>query len=155
LGLDSYQLLFLQAPPSALLVFGLSALTEPFGGSDGLLHFDYTAASLAAILGTAALSFCVNLSIFLVIGRTSPVAYNVLGYFKLVCILASGFVFFREEANGIKVTGTAITFVGVCVYTQLQQSLKSGWEEREKAEKAEGTYPLLAIVSPRDTAKCV
>jgi solute carrier family 35 protein E3 len=165
LGLDSYQLLFLQAPPSALLVFALSAVSEPISGPGGLLDYAYTYSSLSAILGTAVLSFCVNLSIFLVIGKTSPVAYNVLGYFKLVCILAAGFLFFHEEANTVKVAGTVITFVGVCVYTQMQQSLKSGWEGREKqaeqqngsatsqqqkaagATKDEATYSLLSMPS--------
>jgi solute carrier family 35 protein E3 len=66
LGLDSYQLLFLQAPPSALLVFGLSAATEPWIGPGSLAEYPFDTENLSAIIGTALLSFCVNLSIFLV-----------------------------------------------------------------------------------------
>ena len=152
LGLDSYQLLFLQAPTSAVMVLLISFLTEPWGfaldpasasagagaasdsaaASVGVLTYPYTFESSCAILGTGLLSFCVNLSIFLVIGKTSPVAYNVLGHFKLVCILLSGLLFFGEEASPAKLLGTALTLAGVLAYTHWQQNLKSGWEGRDK-----------------------
>jgi solute carrier family 35 protein E3 len=155
LGLDSYQLLFLQAPASAVLVFALSIFTDDYFGDAGILAFPYTRGSMAAIIGTGLLSFCVNLSIFLVIGKTSPVAYNVLGHFKLVCILASGFLFFEEEANATKLFGTALTFGGVLIYTHLQQNLKSGWETRDKAAAASAaqqaaTQPLVQQLSSED-----
>jgi solute carrier family 35, member E3 len=44
-------------------------------------------------------AFMVNLSIFLVIGKTSAVSYNVLGHAKLCCILVSGYVVFQEPAT--------------------------------------------------------
>lgn len=156
LGLDSYQLLFLQAPSSAILVFLISFFTEPYFGPKGLLEFPYSVESLSAILGTGVLSFCVNLSIFLVIGKTSPIAYNVLGHFKLVCILASGFVFFGESTNATKTLGTVMTFVGVLLYTHWQQNLQSGWEGRDKkaAEAAQASKErALAAVSPSAEAK--
>jgi hypothetical protein len=79
-----------------------------------------------------------------VIGKTSPVAYNVLGHFKLVCILVSGFLFFHEDATPMKVAGTLVTFSGVLIYTHLQQTLKSGWESRAKeAPTKEEQYALV------------
>jgi solute carrier family 35 protein E3 len=140
LGLDSYQLLFLQAPSSAVLVFAISLLSEDWTGEQGLFNYPYTQANIIAILGSGVLSFAVNLSIFLVIGQTSPVAYNVLGHFKLVCILGSGFVFFHEDANFNKVIGTLLTLLGVLIYTHLQQNLKSG--AKAITEKVEAV-PLL------------
>ena len=44
-------------------------------------------------------AFLVNLSIFMVIGKTSPVTYNVLGHFKLCSVLAGGFIFFHDPLN--------------------------------------------------------
>ena len=135
LALDSYQLLFLQAPLSAVMVFLLSAYFEPITGPAGWTEFEYTIPSVLAILGSSAMAFLVNLSIFLVIGRTSPVAYNVLGHFKLCVILLSGFLFFGEDANTMKLIGTLMTLIGVIAYTHLQQNLKSGWEGRGEAAK--------------------
>ena len=110
------------------------------------MEFEYTVPSLTAILSSAVLALLVNLSIFMVIGKTSPIAYNVLGHFKLCVILASGFVFFGEEANPVKVTGTIMTVIGVVLYTHLQQSLKSGWEQREKAAQVNNReVPLSSI----------
>ena len=135
LALDSYQLLFLQAPLSAVMVFLLSFYFEPVSGPAGWLEFEYTIPSVVAILASSTIAFLVNLSIFLVIGKTSPVAYNVLGHFKLCVILLSGFLFFGEQANAMKVAGTVLTLAGVIAYTHLQQNLKSGWEGREAAAK--------------------
>jgi solute carrier family 35 protein E3 len=132
LKLDSYQLLFLQAPMSAVIVFFISVFTEPIYGPTGWMNFDYSIPSVTAIFASSVLAFLVNLSIFLVIGRTSPVAYNVLGHFKLCVILLSGFLFFSEQANGMKILGSLLTLAGVITYTHLQQNLKSGWENREK-----------------------
>lgn len=150
LGLDSYQLLFLQAPASAVMVFALSAMTEPIFGPGSLTDYPYNQENVSAILGTGVLSFCVNLSIFLVIGKTSPVAYNVLGHFKLVCILISGFVFFKEEANALKMTGTILTLAGVLIYTHLQQNLKSGWETRDQRAAVEAKSLLPTRAEPED-----
>ena len=148
LGLDSYQLLFLQSLPSAVMVFLLSLYYEKASGAGGWLEYDYTIPSLTAILGSSALAFLVNLSIFLVIGKTSPVAYNVLGHFKLCVILLSGFLFFHEDANMWKVVGTLLTLAGVIAYTHLQQNLKSGWEGREKA--AQQTTGSAIVVGAGD-----
>lgn len=90
LKLNSYQLLYLQAPASALIVFVISLATEPVFGPDGWWEYQYEGKAVFAIALSSALSFGVNLSIFLVIGKTSPVAYNVLGHFKLCVILLSG-----------------------------------------------------------------
>ena len=44
---------------------------------------------MTAVFGSALLAVFVNLSIFLLIGATSAVTYNVVGHFKTVLILAS------------------------------------------------------------------
>lgn len=133
LGLNSYQLLYCQAPPSALLVFILAFLTEPVGGPHGFMGFNYTTPAVSAIILSSILAFCVNLSIFLVIGKTSPIAYNVLGHFKLCVILISGYVMFGEDMNPAKAMGTALAFAGVVLYTHFQQTLSNGWEQRKAA----------------------
>jgi len=136
LQLDSYQLLFLQAPTSALLVFILSFMFEPWFGENSITSYDYTFEAMTAIGASCLLAFLVNLSIFMVIGRTSPVAYNVLGHFKLCVILISGFLLFGEDTNAMKLAGTLLAFSGVVWYTHVQQSIpKGGWDNREAAAK--------------------
>ena len=148
LALDSYQLLFLQAPLSAVFVFLLSFYFEPMTGPQGWLEYEYTIPSVMGILASSTIAFLVNLSIFLVIGRTSPVAYNVLGHFKLCVILLSGFLFFGEDANPTKIAGTVLTLIGVVAYTHLQQNLKSGWEARGDAAKQAQAAAAAAPTEP-------
>jgi len=136
LQLDSYQLLFLQAPVSAVMVFMISFATEDVYGEKGWANFDYSFPSLSAIVLSCTLAFLVNLSIFMVIGKTSPIAYNVLGHFKLCVVLLTGFLYFNEEANSTRVLGTIITFVGVVVYSTLQQNISNGWDNRKTAAPA-------------------
>jgi hypothetical protein len=112
------------------------------------MEYDYTMTSFTYIFGSCVLAFCVNLSIFLVIGKTDPIAYNVLGHFKLCVILLTGyailthpsryllylcwwitqnrFVVFGEDMNGVKIFGTLLAFIGVVTYSTLQQGLDNG-----------------------------
>jgi len=76
------------------------------------------------------------------------VAYNVLGHFKLVCILLSGLVLFGEEASAAKLLGTALTLAGVLAYTHWQQNLKSGWEGRDKDKDAKAEADDVAVLVP-------
>lgn len=115
---SGYQLLYLQAPISAVLLIpcipvldNLSTLTEM-----------PSRATLVAITLSSVLAFLVNLSIFLVIGKTSPVTYNVLGHFKLCVILTLGFVAFGSHLDFKNGTGTLITLAGVFWYTHIKQN---------------------------------
>lgn len=148
LGLNSYQLLFYQAPISSIIVFFISFLTEPTYGADGWMEFPFTSVSLTYILGSCLLAFCVNLSIFLVIGKTDPIAYNVLGHFKLCVILLTGFIIFGEDMNPVKLFGTALAFVGVVTYSTLQQGLDNAWD---KSKPSTATYQPLSTSSTTPT----
>jgi len=139
LGLNSYQLLFYQAPMSAVIVFVISFLTEPTYGPDGWMEYNYTLAASSCIIGSCVLAFCVNLSIFLVIGKSSPIAYNVLGHFKLCVVLFTGWMLFQEEMGGVKLFGTLLTFAGVVTYSTLQQNLDNGWDSKQKQAAAAPT----------------
>jgi len=130
LNLNSYQLLYYQAPMSAVVVLFLVPVFDRVSGPSGLLAFEYTSEMLLAIMATAVLAFCVNLSIYLVIGNTSPISYNVLGHFKLCVILFSGWMFFQEDMNTKKFLGIMIAFLGVVWYTHLKQSIDNEWLRR-------------------------
>merc|ERR1719253_1998751 len=76
----------------------------------------YNPEVLAYLLGSGVLAFFVNLSIFLVIGRTSPVSYNVLGHAKLCTILLSGWLFFGEQCSAGRFLGIVMALGGVFSY---------------------------------------
>eukprot|EP00752_Nemacystus_decipiens_P017783 g15944.t1 len=84
------------------------------------------------------LAFLVNLSTFLVIGKTSPVSYQVLGHFKLVVILLVGVAGFGEHASPARLSGMALALAGIVGYTTLKQGLGSGWEGRGSGDGGGG-----------------
>ncbi|CAM9642598.1 unnamed protein product, partial [Pylaiella littoralis] len=76
------------------------------------------------------LAFLVNLSTFLVIERTSPISYQVLGHLKLVVILLVGVAGFGERSSPTRLGGMTLALGGIITYTMLKQGLGSGWEGR-------------------------
>lgn len=58
---------------------------------------EMTLAAAAAIAGSAALGLLVSLSMFLMIGATSGVTFNVVGHVKTVLILAGGVMLFGDR----------------------------------------------------------
>jgi len=121
LEVNSMQLLMYQAPISAAMLIpciplldNTSKLTTP------------NLATACLILVSCFFALLVNLSTFLVIGKTSPITYNVLGHFKLTVILVLGFVLFSYPLDYKNLTGIAMTLLGVFYYTHLKTSGASG-----------------------------
>ena len=133
LSCSFFQLLDYQAPQAALTVLLLTPVLDTVGGESGLFMYLKSAEpdALRWLLLTAVLAFLVNLSTFLVISRTSPVTYQVLGHFKLVVILSAGVLVFKEHASGERILGMLLALGGIITYTTLKQRLPSGWEKRK------------------------
>jgi solute carrier family 35 protein E3 len=117
LDLNSMQLLLYQAPLSAGMLIpciplldNVSKMTVP------------STQTVGVILISCFFAFLVNLSTFLVIGKTSPITYNVLGHFKLTVILVLGFVLFAYPIDYKNLTGIGITLIGIFYYTHLKTS---------------------------------
>jgi solute carrier family 35 protein E3 len=128
LEMNSYQLLYVQAPISAVLLIPLVPMLDPLSKLTEMPD----SGTLVAIFVSSCLAFLVNLSIFLVIGKTSPVTYNVLGHFKLTVILSMGFVVFGAPLDYRNVCGILVTLWGVLWYTHLkmQPSTTNGGEKK-------------------------
>jgi solute carrier family 35 protein E3 len=98
LGVNSYvfvlifsmQLLYYQ---SFLSVIILSVCMPLLDNARDLYNYRHTTSSIFWIILSACLAFFVNLSTFLIIGKTSPVTYNMVGHFKLCVILVCLFWF--------------------------------------------------------------
>ncbi|XP_035205143.1 solute carrier family 35 member E3-like [Stegodyphus dumicola] len=110
------QLLYYQAPLSAMLLFLCLPLIEPPWKSDGLFHKEWSLVDLALILLSGIIAFSVNLSIYWIIGNTSAVTYNVVGQMKFCLTLIGGYLFFTEPILPIQFFGILTTMFGVSLY---------------------------------------
>jgi solute carrier family 35 protein E3 len=143
LGANSWQLLKYQAPQASLVVCFLTPLLDDvFSENTGLLAYLRKGPPDGAILMlvlSSSLAFCVNLSIYLVVGKTNPIVYNVLGHFKLLVILTGGLVFNGEDRNPVRLFGMFLAFAGIVQYTNLKQSIGNTWVTAEAKKSDEKT----------------
>ncbi|KAF4699572.1 hypothetical protein FOZ62_023368 [Perkinsus olseni] len=87
-----------------------------------LIDFNWATYAGGLVVASCAMAFLVNLSIFLVIGKTSPVSYNVLGHAKLVVILSSGYLAFGEPYTLPNLIGVSLAVFGIISYTHLKMN---------------------------------
>jgi len=143
LNANAFQILLYQAPQAAGIVFVLTPFLDPkieFAlladiAAEGLSPEQSTVAGILLI--SCLLAFCVNLSIFLVIGNTSPISYNVLGHTKLLIILTGGILFFGDDTNNIRMCGMVMAFVGIVAYTHLKINMNE--KQKDSAETSQNS----------------
>lgn len=123
------------APLSALSIIPIVPIFDNYSLTDpkSIFHFVPTTYNVSAIMFTGLLALCVNVSIFLVIGKTSAVTYNVVGNGKTAFLFIIDFLVFGRPFEPTNVFGMALALSGVVWYTQLK--LKA----RSEAEKASGS----------------
>jgi solute carrier family 35 protein E3 len=141
LGGNSFQVLEYQAPQSALLVLLVTPVFDQVQGPDGLLETlkNANVHLLVALSLACVVAFCVNLSLFMVIGKTSPLSYQVLGHGKLVFVLLGGIIFFGGDTNPKRLFGMFLTFCGVVWYGHLKLTQASSQENWDKGSKVTAT----------------
>ncbi|EFJ14247.1 hypothetical protein SELMODRAFT_268896 [Selaginella moellendorffii] len=135
---SSTQLLYQSCPYQATTLI----LTGPF--LDGLLTgenvfaFYYTYKVLLFIILSCLISVSVNFSTFLVIGKTSPVTYQVLGHLKTCLVLAFGYILLQNPFSWKNIFGIAVAVVGMGVYSYV-----SVLENQLKQNEAATTLPQV------------
>lgn len=113
---NSMQLLYYQAPLSALILFGCLPLIEPPWAENGLVYQKWYFSDIVLILLSSIIAFLVNLSIYWIIGNTSAVTYNVVGQMKFCLTLIGGYIIFSEPVQPIQFLGILTTLFGVSLY---------------------------------------
>ena len=108
------QLLYHQSYTSFLLLLVATPLIE---SPIFIINYEYSSKTLSLILFSAFLAFLVNLTTFLIIGKTSPITFNVIGHFKLCLVLFVGFLIFQTPTNKNQILGILITIMGICLYS--------------------------------------
>lgn len=87
-----------------------------------------------SVIGTTGFfGFLVNISIFLVIGRSSPLSYNILGHSKTVVVLLSDYILFNRPLTFKSTVGILLTLTGIFWYTSLK--LEKANKEKEARER--------------------
>ena len=94
LQVNSMQLLYYQAPMSSAMLLVTVPFFKPVFAEGGIFG-SWSVSALLMVLLSGVIAFMVNLSIYWIIGNTSPVTYNIFGHFKF-CITLFGDMFYSR-----------------------------------------------------------
>ncbi|RLN12459.1 putative membrane protein [Panicum miliaceum] len=94
----------------------------------GLLSFKWDFRNSSAIIISALFGFLLQWSGALALGATSALAHVVLGQFKTIIIMLSGYLVFNSDPGLTSLCGAVIALAGMSVYTYLgiKESATSG-----------------------------
>ena len=118
LDCNALQLLYHTSP---IICVGMLILCPFFDDISTLIAFEFTGMRVGRILFSCVLAFGVNISNYLVLGKTSPLTYQVLGHLKTVLILLLGFFMFNKAFDLRNGAGIAIAMGGVVWYTEVKR----------------------------------
>ncbi|KAJ8457880.1 hypothetical protein OPV22_030806 [Ensete ventricosum] len=114
---SSTQLLYQSAPYQALTLFISGPFLDGLLTNQNVFAFNYTPQVIIFIVLSCLISVSVNFSTFLVIGKTSPVTYQVLGHLKTCLVLAFGYVLLHDPFSWRNIFGILVAIVGMVVYS--------------------------------------
>ena len=123
LGLSSSQLLANVSPLEAGILLCLGPLWD-FSIVRATAYTDYkwTSEAFIAVLFSCFLAVFVNGATFYLIGKTSPLSYQVMGHLKTVLTLGGGYIIFDADVNRRSILGVALAFAGCLWYTYLKDT---------------------------------
>ncbi|OAY66817.1 putative membrane protein [Ananas comosus] len=115
----SYVALWLNSPNTVYCyrIFWSGPFLDAFLTNQNVFAFHYTPEVLFFITLSCLIAVSVNFSTFLVIGKTSPVTYQVLGHLKTCLVLAFGYVLLHDPFSWRNILGILIALVGMVSYS--------------------------------------
>uniref|UniRef100_A0A5B6ZNF0 Sugar phosphate transporter domain-containing protein n=2 Tax=Davidia involucrata TaxID=16924 RepID=A0A5B6ZNF0_DAVIN len=146
---SSTQLLYQSCPYQAITLFIIGPFLDGLLTNKNVFAFKYTPQVLAFIVLSCLISVSVNFSTFLVIGRTSPVTYQVLGHLKTCLVLAFGYVLLRDPFSWRNILGILIAMVGMVLYSYyctLESQQKASEASAQLSQAKEGEADSLISV---------
>lgn len=140
---SSTQLLYQSCPYQSLTLFLIGPFLDGFLTNQNVFAFNYTSQVVVSsktslvhksqqflsysnffflcvqffIVLSCLISVSVNFSTFLVIGKTSPVTYQVLGHLKTCLVLTFGYVLLHDPFSWRNILGILIAVVGMVLYS--------------------------------------
>ncbi|MCL7027950.1 hypothetical protein MKW94_008999 [Papaver nudicaule] len=137
---SSTQLLYQSCPYQAITLFVTGPFLDAFLTNQNVFAFKYTHQVLVFIVLSCLISVSVNFSTFLVIGKTSPVTYQVLGHLKTCLVLGFGYILLRDPFSWRNIFGIFVALVGMLLY-----SYCCTLESQLKASEAAASAPLSQV----------
>ncbi|KAH9668300.1 UDP-xylose transporter 3 [Citrus sinensis] len=135
---SSTQLLYQSCPYQALTLFIIGPFLDGLLTNKNVFAFKYTPYVLFFIVLSCLISVSVNFSTFLVIGKTSPVTYQVLGHLKTCLVLAFGYVLLHDPFSWRNILGILIAVIGMVLY-----SYCCSLESQQKASETSSQLPQV------------
>lgn len=118
LGCDALQLLYHTSP---IIAVGMLVMCPMFDDITALMAYQYTPGALFRILLSCVFALGVNISNYVVLGKTSPLTYQVLGHLKTILILVLGVVMFNKPIIMNNLIGVVVAMAGVVAYTEIKR----------------------------------
>lgn len=145
LGLDALQLLHQSGPFISIgmmlaIPFLDNVWTAPPHGTP-LVQYEWNLWTLGIIFVTCLFALMVNITNYYVIGKTSPVTYQVVGHLKTCLILVLGFVAFSSQVNMTNIFGISIAVGGMVLYGELKR------RENTPAPRPTNNVPLAVTIA--------
>lgn len=117
-NINAVQLLSQTAP---LIAVGILLVCPMFDDMAKLWSFQYTPGLIVRVFVSCFFALGMNISSYVVLGKTSPVTYQVLGHLKTMVAIVLGVVFFHKHLNERGVMGVVVTIGGVVAYTEVKR----------------------------------
>ncbi|KAJ9698089.1 hypothetical protein PVL29_007276 [Vitis rotundifolia] len=144
LNVTSTQLLYQSAPFQAAILFVSGPVVDQCLTKQNVFAYKYSPIVLAFIILSCIISVSVNFSTFLVIGKTSPVTYQVLGHLKTCLVLAFGYTLLHDPFTERNIIGIMIAILGMGLY--------SYFCTHENKKKQLGDLSTVSQIKDRETA---
>lgn len=146
---SSTQLLYQSCPYQALTLFVIGPFLDGLLTNLNVFAFNYTPQVLFFIVLSCLISVSVNFSTFLVIGKTSPVTYQVLGHLKTCLVLTFGYVLLHDPFSWRNILGILVAVIGMVLYSyyctrENQQKASEASAQISQTKEAESD-PLLSV----------
>ena len=118
LGCDALQLLYHTSP---IIMIGMLIMCPFFDNTSDLIEHVYSIGTVTRIIVSCVFALGVNISNYLVLGKTSPLSYQVLGHLKTILILILGFTMFNKTVDPRNIIGIIVAMFGVVGYTEVKR----------------------------------
>ena len=128
------------ALPEFVICFLSACFFETSGPKSILIH-EFKKVEIGLILLTGVFAVYGNIIGFIMIGKTGPVTFQVIGHTKTILIFIFGLIMFppkkyeSHEQKVKKITGLVISMVGVILYTYFELKIRAKESKEQQQQK--------------------
>ncbi|CAN0898837.1 UDP-xylose transporter 1 [Linum grandiflorum] len=154
LNVSSTQLLYQSAPYQAAILFVTGPLVDLFLTKKNVFAYKYNPLVVTFIMLSCLIAVAVNFSTFMVIGKTSPVTYQVLGHLKTCLVLLLGYTLLHDPFSYRNIVGILVAMGGMVLYSYFcTQEGKKKMSVLEVKDKEDVRAPLMGAVQDKENVE--